>query len=154
VSASKSAPVRDDEVVHLDLPATSGRLRLVRLAVVGLATEYGADVDDLEDVRIATGEICTHLVNGANSGARLLVEIRVSPDSSEADLVIVGVRAEVEGLPDPGPLDELSDMVLATTASQHGVESDATASRTWFRRELRAVPDPVATDDGGPGRNG
>src|SRR5690606_8025419 len=79
---SADAPgVDGTEVVHLDVPAISGRLRLIRLAVVGLATEYGADVDDLEDVRIATGEICTHLVNQAAPDHRLKVEIHVTRPS-------------------------------------------------------------------------
>jgi serine/threonine-protein kinase RsbW len=136
-----------DEVVHLDVPATSGRLRLVRLAVVGLATDYGADVDDLEDVRIATGEICTHLVNHASPGDRLLVEIRMSGE--RGDGVAVDVQASVAGLDDPGPLDELSDMVLATTATGHGVVVDDSTTSSWFRRELSSVPDVDLAGEGG-----
>jgi serine/threonine-protein kinase RsbW len=135
-----------DETVHLDVPAASGRLRLVRLAVVGLATEYGADVDDLEDVRIATGEICTHLVNRAGPGDRLVVQIRVTPNGDE---VIVGVDARVEGIGDPGDLDELSNLVLATTATSHGIEVDGSGSSSWFRRHLRPVIDAPEGGDGG-----
>jgi hypothetical protein len=124
------------EVVHLDVPATSGRLRLIRLAVVGLATEYGADVDDLEDVRIATGEICTHLVNQAGATDRLSVEIRVRRGHESEESVAVDVHAKVDGLSDVGPMDELSDMVLATTASEHGVRSEGAATVSWFRRDL------------------
>lgn len=139
-----------DEVVLLDLPATSGRLRLVRLAVVGLATEYGADVDDLEDVRIATGEICTHVVSRAKPPSRLKVEIRVAPTGSGS--VLVSVEARVDGLQDPGPLDELSDIVLTTTATEHGVDVDAAGVRSWFRRELRPVLDVAAGDPQEAGR--
>lgn len=123
----------DGEVVRLDVPADSARLRLVRLAVVGLATEYGADVDDLEDVRIATGEICTHLVNRAADGDRLRVEVRVTSDGAGGEVV---VRASVDGLADAGPLDDLSDIVLSTTATAHGVDSDGTTTTSWFRRGL------------------
>ena len=128
------------EVVHLDVPAISGRLRLIRLAVVGLATEYGADVDDLEDVRIATGEICTHLVNQAGPDHRLQVEIRVTGPSGSHPSVAVDVNAKVDGLPEAGPLDDLSDMVLATTANEHGVRSDGAATVSWFRRDLSVAP--------------
>jgi anti-sigma regulatory factor (Ser/Thr protein kinase) len=133
------------EVVHLDVPAISGRLRLIRLAVVGLATEYGADVDDLEDVRIATGEICTHLVNQASPQDRLCVDIRVSGAHESHESVAVDVHARVDGLGEVGPLDELSDMVLATTASEHGVRADGSATVSWFRREL-SVTSPAASE--------
>jgi len=149
---SAEAPA-GDEVVLLDLPATSGRLRLVRLAVVGLATEYGADVDDLEDVRIATGEICSHLVSRARPPARLKVEIRVSPNGEDAESVVVAVDAHVDDLGDPGPLDDLSDIVLTTTATEHGFDADASGrARSWFRRELRPVVDVSGGEDRGAGR--
>lgn len=132
------------EVVRLDLPAASSRLRLVRLSVVGLATDYGADVDDLEDVRIATGEICTHLVSAAPAGARLRVEVRAHHDpEQQPDRVTIEVSATVDGVTDPGPLDELSDMILATAASEHGVEAGPAGARAHFRRTLHTV----VTDD-------
>ena len=145
---STEAPGADGtEVVHLDVPAISGRLRLIRLAVVGLATEYGADVDDLEDVRIATGEICTHLVNQAAADHRLQVEIRVTGPSGSQPSVAVGVNAKVDGLAEVGPLDELSDMVLATTANEHGVRSEGDATVSWFRRDLSVAS--AAASEGG-----
>ena len=140
------------EVVHLDVPATSGRLRLIRLAVGGLATEYGADVDDLEDVRIATGEICTHLVSHAGPGDRLKVEIRVSGVPEPDDTVAVDVRARVDGLSAAGPLDDLSDMVLATTANEHGVSADGDVAESWFRRDLHVTS--AASSEGGHHRDG
>ena len=151
---SAEAPgVDGTEVVHLDVPAISGRLRLIRLAVVGLATEYGADVDDLEDVRIATGEICTHLVSRAEEDQRLSVRIQVSQDPAAQHGVLVEVRARVDGLADPGAMDELSDMVLATTASEHGATADDAGAESWFRRALRAVAG-AAPGEGGPTTDG
>jgi anti-sigma regulatory factor (Ser/Thr protein kinase) len=145
---------QQSEVVHLDVPATSGRLRLVRLAVVGLATEYGADVDDLEDVRIATGEICTHLVNRADDGDRLVVEISVTPDGDSEESVVVAVTAKVADRGHPGEFDDLSDLVLTTTATTHGVGADGADSASWFRRQLRPVTDSFASTEGGPENDG
>lgn len=135
------------EVVHLDVPAMSSRLRLVRLAVVGLATDYGADVDELEDVRIATGEICSHLVNRAGPADRLLVDVSVAGGAG-AEGVVIGVRATVGGLPDPGPLDELSDMILGTTSTGHGVQVDADGVTAWFRRTLPAAGISISSEGG------
>jgi serine/threonine-protein kinase RsbW len=135
----------DRESVRLDVPASSGRLRLVRLVVVGFATEHGADVDDLEDIRIATGEVCTHLVHHASDGARLVVEAAVS---GHGDATSLSVYASVEGLGDPGPFDDLSGMVLTTTSTEHGVRTDAATTTAWFERMLGSAP-PVDPRGGG-----
>src|SRR5690606_32253348 len=100
-----------------------------------------------EDVRIATGEICTHLVNQAAPDHRLKVEIHVTRPSAAEPTVAVAVNAKVDGLAEAGPLDELSDMVLATTANEHGVRSEDGATVSWFRRDLSVAS--AAASEGG-----
>ena len=46
-----------DEAVHLALPAVQGYVRIVRLAASGIATNLGFDVDELDDLRLAVGEL-------------------------------------------------------------------------------------------------
>lgn len=144
-AAPSSAGNGHRESVRLDVPARSGRLRLVRLVVVGFATEHGADVDDLEDIRIATGEVCTHLVHTAPEGARLVVEAAVDGRGGSTAL---SVHASVDGLGDPGPFDDLSGMVLTTTATEHGVRVDDSTTVAWFERVLGSLP-PIDPQPGG-----
>ena len=130
------------EYVRLDVPATTEQLRLVRLVVVGLATSHGADVDDLEDLRIATGEICAHLVAHAAADARLTVVASI--DGAEPSLV--RVRATLEGATTPGSvqvLDELSEMVLATTTRSFGVETSEHSNLAWFERAVHVPSEPL-----------
>ena len=47
-----------DEVVTLSLPAQSRFIRLARLVGAGLANDLGIDLDGLDDVRLAIGEVC------------------------------------------------------------------------------------------------
>lgn len=125
---------RGDEYVQLDVPATTDQLRLVRLVVVGLATAHGSDVDDLEDLRIATGEICAHLVANGVSGSRLVVVASIEASSTPE----VRVTATVEtgaGAPSV-ELDELSEMVLETTTHAFGVEASDGSRVAWFERAV------------------
>ncbi len=139
--ASGSVP---GEYVRLDVPATTEQLRLVRLVVVGLATSHGADVDDLEDLRIATGEICAHLVAHAADDARLAVIASVEDEGAAPSLV--RVRATIEGSSGPGVadgLDELSEMVLATTTRAFGIESSEGSDLAWFERAVHVPSEPL-----------
>jgi len=45
------------EVVRLSLPALPDYVRIVRLAASGIATNLGFDVDELDDLRFAVGEL-------------------------------------------------------------------------------------------------
>lgn len=138
-----------EDVVRIDLPATAEQLRLVRLVVASLATSHGADMDDLEDLRIATGELCAALVDAEDHGHRLLVE--VSAGSSD-ERPVVRLRARNDGADAPAQLDELSAMVLDTTADQCGTgaapwaqgDTDAGA---WLQRSLHGQPAAVAERD-------
>ena len=138
MSGVGSDPAVGGEYVQLDVPSTTEQLRLVRLVVVGLATSHGADVDDLEDLRIATGEICAHLVMQAHRDARLVVVASVSPESEP----IVRVTATIDGGAGSGALDELSEMVLATTTAAFGVEAAEHSTVAWFERAVHVPAEP------------
>src|SRR5689334_16066177 len=45
------------EAVRLSLPASPEYVRIVRLAASGIATNLGFDVDELDDLRVAVGEL-------------------------------------------------------------------------------------------------
>lgn len=48
----------EDEVVTLRLPATARYIRTARLVGAGLTNELEFDLDELDDVRLAIGEVC------------------------------------------------------------------------------------------------
>ncbi len=129
------------EYVQLDVPSTTEQLRLVRLVVVGLATSHGADVDDLEDLRIATGEICAHLV--ANSAADTRLEVVASVDGAADAVVRVTATAPTGAGSDPTALDELSEMVLATTTRAFGVDVGTDSTVAWFERDVHVAAEPL-----------
>jgi len=128
--------VAEGEHIVLDVPAATEHLRLVRLLVASLATSHGADLNDLEDLRIAAGEVCAHVIGPADETDRLVAEASVRLTDEGVELL---VRASVTGLADPGPFDELSAMVLDAAADDHGVDSDPVGSSAWFTRTVHSV---------------
>ncbi|MDQ1481232.1 MAG: serine/threonine-protein kinase RsbW [Actinomycetota bacterium] len=73
------------EAVRLSLPASPDFVRIVRLAASGIATNLGFDVDELDDLRVAVGE----LVN-------LTLEV-CTPETLEVLFTIEGKELRVEG---------------------------------------------------------
>jgi serine/threonine-protein kinase RsbW len=127
------------EQIVLDVPAATEHLRLVRLLVSSLATSHGADLEDLEDLRIATGEVCAYVIATAGPDDRLVATARVHPDGDGTPHLVL--RATVPGLRAPEPLDELSSMVLDAASGAHGSVVDDDGTSAWFDR---------ATHQGGP----
>jgi anti-sigma regulatory factor (Ser/Thr protein kinase) len=134
---------RTDDLVRLDVPAETEQLRLVRLVVVSLATTHGADMDDLEDLRIATGELCASMVDETSTDDRLLVEVSAGPVEAG---VSVRLWAHRPGSDAPAELDDLSAMVLETTTDACGTGlapwadgTDRSGSDAWFERTLHGT---------------
>lgn len=133
------------DLVRVDLPAETDHLRLVRLVVAGLATQLGADVDDLEDLRIATGELCAHLMDRSVVDDRLEVDVvsLAEPGSPPLIRLIANLRdtSEVDAL------DELASVVLGTTTDRCGLGTAPWAERAtpgasgWYERAVRAAID-------------
>ena len=74
-----------DEAVRLSLPASPDYVRIVRLAASGIATNLGFDVDELDDLRVAVGE----LVN-------LTLEV-CRPETLEVLFTVNGSELRIEG---------------------------------------------------------
>lgn len=68
-----------DEEISLSLPAQPQFARVARLTVTGLAARVGFTYDEIEDLRIAVGEVCSLLLPGPDG--RLTFRCRVSADS-------------------------------------------------------------------------
>jgi len=136
-TSSVSARIGESDIVRLDVPASTEHLRLVRLLVSSVATAHGADLEDLEDLRLAAGEVCAHAISAAGAHDRMSVSAAVSPGVDDAALLTV--RASVDSAIDPGSLDELSSMVLEAATDRHGVDVDAVSVSAWFSRTVRSV---------------
>jgi ATP-dependent DNA ligase len=59
------------DVVRLTIPARLPFVRLPRVAMAGLATRAGFTYDEVEDLRLAIGEVCQVLLDGADQDGTL-----------------------------------------------------------------------------------
>jgi serine/threonine-protein kinase RsbW len=73
------------EAVRLSLPASPDYVRIVRLAASGIATNLGFDMDELDDLRVAVGE----LVN-------LTLEV-CKPETLEVLFTVDGSELRIQG---------------------------------------------------------
>ena len=65
------------DVVRMTIPAVLAYVRLPRVAIAGLATRSGFSYDEVEDLRLAVGEVCQVLLDGADRGGRLSIAFTV-----------------------------------------------------------------------------
>jgi len=138
-SAGGAAQVGESEIIRLEVPASTEHLRLVRLLVSSVATSHGADLNDLEDLRLAAGEVCAHAIGASTPLDRLSVSAAVSAGVDAEPMLVL--RATVSADRDPGPLDELSSMVLDAASDRHGVDVDVDGSdvSVWFSRTVSSA---------------
>jgi anti-sigma regulatory factor (Ser/Thr protein kinase) len=81
VSTPDDARSIDRDEIRLSLPALFPYGRVARLAVTGLASRNGYSYDDVEDLRIAIGEVFGVLVAEERSDARLRLTCVLLPDA-------------------------------------------------------------------------
>ena len=102
--------------IRLTVPALADFARVVRLAVSGLASRNGFAYDDVEDIRIAVGEVFGILVDADDPRARLRFSTRLSDE---------GLEVRAERVP-PAPVAEasdLSDQILGAVVDSASVDA-------------------------------
>lgn len=118
-------------VVTLVVPADVRYFRSVRLAVGGLATLVGFDVEAIDDLRIGVDELCGAL-GEAGDGSDLTFHIETSVGAS---IRIVGSCPSGAGSPDPDRF-AFSHQILSVVADRHALDVDGTELRCWLERSL------------------
>lgn len=92
--------------VELILPCRPEYVGVARLAVLGIASRMPFSYDEVEDVRLAVGEACTHAVERAGeTAASIHITSRISPSQLVIDVedsVPEGNTAAPDAVDDPG----------------------------------------------------
>ncbi|WP_426571547.1 hypothetical protein [Aquihabitans sp. McL0605] len=121
----------ESPIVTITVPADVRFFRSVRLAVGGLATLVGFDVEAIDDLRIAVDEVCAALVDAGN-GDDLRLEVCAQ----------VGTSLRIEGTVPKGTLgfDEerfaFSRQILSVVADEYGYTTDDRSVNCWLERRL------------------
>ena len=103
--------------VELILPCRPEYVGVARLAVLGIASRMPFSYDEVEDVRLAVGEACTHAVERAGDvPATIHIISRVSPAA-----LVIDVKDDVSAETDPSPLSEEAQMLAEAGVDQQGL---------------------------------
>lgn len=111
--------------IRLTVPALADFARVVRLAVSGLASRNGFAYDDVEDIRIAVGEVFGTLVDPDDPLVRLRFSTRLTDDG----LAVVAERVPAAAIAAPS---DLTDQILGAVVDE--VVVDPAAGRVAFTK--------------------
>lgn len=118
--------LEQDQEIKLSLPARASFARVARLAVTGLATRVGFSYDEIEDLRIAVGELCSVLLDDGTG--RLTFRCTVGDDhlAVEASRHPVGVAPTVT---------DLTRQILVAVVDEVEITPDEARLRISKRRQ-------------------
>jgi serine/threonine-protein kinase RsbW len=126
------------DFVAVTIPARAAMWGLPRFAVSTVATQLDFDVEQVEDVRIAVGELCTLCAAGATRRSQLKLSVEWDNQSLKVSCEALQVRdlpVDDGDLP-PGFLrGELSYRILEAIVDDYGVSSTENGARLgWFHK--------------------
>jgi serine/threonine-protein kinase RsbW len=131
VSHPDDARSDDRDQIRLSLPALFPYGRVARLAVTGLASRNGYGYDDVEDLRIAIGEVFGVLVPEERIDERLDLRCVLLPDALD-------ITASREPATPIERVTELSRQILAAVVDEHAIDESVGSIRIVKR--LRGGP--------------
>lgn len=110
------------EEIRLTLPARAPYGRVARLAVGGVATQVGCSYNELEDLRIAVGEMFGLLLTVVGPGP---VTVRCTV-TDQPGLVVEATRDASQSIP---AVTDLTREILAGVVDQAEIDDDAARIR-------------------------
>jgi serine/threonine-protein kinase RsbW len=122
--------------VELTFPARGDLIVLARLVTSAISARAGFDIEDLEDLRLAVGELCLLALQGSdNEHGDLCLEFTVSAGSIDISCTLGGASPELGGRTSDGvEADQLSEQILAALVDQYGRVQEDGAARAWLRK--------------------
>lgn len=120
--------------VRLTLPAVPEYARVARLTMAGLASRVGFSYDEVEDLRIAVGEVCSLLLTGADPEGTLGFEFGVEDRrlTLDAKLTDGDVSNRTAGEDDDG--EGLSAQILEAVVDEVTIDEPNGAVRLVKQR--------------------
>ncbi len=107
------------DVIRLTIPAVLAFVRLPRVAIAGLATRSGFSYDEVEDLRLAVGEVCQVLLDGADREGTLTIAFTV-----ERGRMGVEVTSDGPAGRNDGSAERLAEQILQATVGRVEVSEE------------------------------
>jgi serine/threonine-protein kinase RsbW len=123
------------DLIELRFPARGDLIVLARLVTSAISARAGFDIEELEDLRLAVGELCLLTLQGSDARhGDLCLELTVMGDA--IGVVCTLERAETASVPAPegDEVARLSEQILDALVDEHGRESQDGSVRAWLRK--------------------
>jgi serine/threonine-protein kinase RsbW len=121
--------------IELTFPARGDLIVLARLVTSAISARAGFDIEELEDLRLAVGELCLLTLQGHDSRfGDLRLELSVLDGAISVECTLEHAAPGGETQPDEDESALLSEQILDALVDEHGRESQDGSVRAWLRK--------------------
>ncbi len=121
--------------VELTFPARGDLIVLARLVTSAVSARAGFDIEELDDLRLAVGELCLLTLQGSTAGqGDLRLELTVLGDAISVSCTLERAAAADTPNPDGDDIPGLSEQILDALVDEHGRERQDGSVRAWLQK--------------------
>ena len=121
--------------VELTFPARGDLIVLARLVTSAVSARAGFDIEELEDLRLAVGELCLLTLQGCDGrSGDLRLELTVHGDAIGVECTLAGAAAAAGPSANGDETAQLSLQILDALVDEHGRELQDGSVRAWLRK--------------------
>ncbi len=121
--------------IELRFPARGDLIVLARLVTSAISARAGFDIEELEDLRLAVGELCLLTLHGSDERyGDLCLELTVLGDAIGVVCTLERAAATDVPAPEGDEIARLSEQILDALVDEHGRESQDGSVRAWLRK--------------------
>jgi serine/threonine-protein kinase RsbW len=121
------------DVVDLSIPVRADLLILARLTASTVASRADFGIEEIEDLRLVTEELCLSVIGDAKDG---IVHLRFVRDEGDITIECSLQPDEHAQAPtgEPDEPDELSIRIIEALVDEHGFDLASGRSQAWIRK--------------------
>jgi serine/threonine-protein kinase RsbW len=121
--------------IELRFPARGDLIVLARLVTSAISARAGLDIEELEDLRLAVGELCLLALQGSDAqSGDVCLELTVLDDSIGVVCTLERAAAAHDASPESEEVALLSEQILDALVDEHGRERRDGSVRAWLRK--------------------
>jgi serine/threonine-protein kinase RsbW len=134
---TEAAELGAGDRVELSFPARGDLIVLARLVTSAVSARAGFDIEELEDLRLAVGELCLLTLQGSDGEqGDLRLELTVLSEAIGVVCTLAGAGAAAASVvhTNGDETAQLSEQILDALVDDHGRERQDGSVRAWLRK--------------------
>jgi serine/threonine-protein kinase RsbW len=140
VEAPGTDTLRVGDRVELSFPARGDLVVLARLVTSAISARAGFDIEELEDLRLAVGELCLLALQGSDAHhGDLQLEFTVTDNAIDITCTLAGAAPSLDAPNDASETDQLSQQILSALVDDYGRHRDDGSVKAWLRKQRRGI---------------